>query len=202
MAGSQPISLKCHDPPQFTEKKKSIFMDHQKMEAPNSAIPKVAETTPTVALTRAILSQRAGGGGTLDAVRWHYPEQQDWPGSTVEHPALFCLCDRGSGRQGRPSMHYPWPPVLLWHPVTCIHGPPHTRTHLHPHANATEKTPWHPTGPGAQHPMQHSGGANTKCRLHNTALRSWVSGAGGHYRVRTLDKQNKKRRGGGGFLLS
>ena len=45
--------------------KNVIFMDHQKMEPPNSAVPKLAETPPTVALTRALSSQGGGGGG------WH-----------------------------------------------------------------------------------------------------------------------------------
>ena len=43
--------------------KNLIFMDHQKKEPPNSTVPKVAETTPPVALTRTLLSQ-GGGGGT------------------------------------------------------------------------------------------------------------------------------------------
>ena len=42
--------------PQIT-KKNVIFMDHQKKGPPNSTCPKIAETTPTVALTRVLLSQ-------------------------------------------------------------------------------------------------------------------------------------------------
>ena len=37
--------------------KNLIFMDHQKKEPPNSMVPKVAETTPTVALKGVLLSQ-------------------------------------------------------------------------------------------------------------------------------------------------
>ena len=43
--------------------KNVIFMHHQKMEPPDSTVAKSAETIPTVALTRALLSQGPGGGG-------------------------------------------------------------------------------------------------------------------------------------------
>ena len=41
-----------------------IFVDRQKMEPPNPTVPKGAERTPRVALTRVLLSQRGG--------RWYY----------------------------------------------------------------------------------------------------------------------------------
>ena len=43
--------------------KKFIFMDHQKKEAPNSVVQKIAETNPNIALTRALLSP--GGGAVV-----------------------------------------------------------------------------------------------------------------------------------------
>ena len=47
----------------FTEKGKR----NQKKEPPNSTISKVVETTPTVALIRAMLLQKGGGGVRLQA---------------------------------------------------------------------------------------------------------------------------------------
>ena len=61
--GQLPIPLKYHRQAS-NDRKNVIFMDHQKM-APNFTVPRVAEATPTVALTRALLSQGGGGGG------WH-----------------------------------------------------------------------------------------------------------------------------------
>ena len=46
--------------PVSNHRKNLIFMD-QKKELPNSMVPKVGETTPTFALTRALLSQRGMG---------------------------------------------------------------------------------------------------------------------------------------------
>ena len=57
MAGQHPKSLKYYPQPKLEEN--LIFMDHQKKELPNSMMQKVVDATPTVALTRVLLSQGA-----------------------------------------------------------------------------------------------------------------------------------------------
>ena len=58
--GQQSISPNHHPQPYITEKN-VLFMDHQKMEPPDSA-----GTTPTVTLTRVLLSQKGGGGQLIE----------------------------------------------------------------------------------------------------------------------------------------
>ena len=48
MAGQQPTSLKCHP------RKNVVFADHQKMEPPNSAVPKVAATGQPIQVLHAV----------------------------------------------------------------------------------------------------------------------------------------------------
>ena len=49
--------------PPSSHGKNLVVMDHQKKEPPNSTVPKFAETTPDVTLTRGLLPQGGGGGG-------------------------------------------------------------------------------------------------------------------------------------------
>ena len=55
--------------PSPNHRKNFIFMGQQKKEPPNSMVPKGAETTPTVAPTRALLLQGATGFGS-----WKIPK--------------------------------------------------------------------------------------------------------------------------------
>ena len=49
--------------PAPNHRKNWISLDNQNMELPNSMIPKIAKTTPTIVLTRGC--SRKGGGGEL-----------------------------------------------------------------------------------------------------------------------------------------
>ena len=57
MGGMAATNIPKIPSPASNHRKCVIFMDHQKMEPPNFTVPKVAETTPTVALTRVLLWQ-------------------------------------------------------------------------------------------------------------------------------------------------
>ena len=80
--------------PASNHRKNFIFMDHHQKGPPNYTVPKFAETAPTVALTRALLSQGGGGGGGRDVL------------------------EGGGGAEGFEGGHWDPPPlrVPLWFP--------------------------------------------------------------------------------------
>ena len=97
MGGRAATNIPQKPSPTSNHQKNVTFMDHQKMEPPNSTVPKVAETTPTVALTRALLSQGGGGGvGLCSNVRQfsitvlHILRQYEHMGLSFHVAAVFC----------------------------------------------------------------------------------------------------------------
>ena len=83
--------------PASNHRKNWIFMDHQKKEPPNSTVPKFAEPTPAVALTRAVLAHAGGGGGGTTACDLHPRSAVDsgWTGWPLRWPGR-----RGGGNGG------------------------------------------------------------------------------------------------------
>ena len=65
LGGKTAISIPKIPSPAPNHRSNLISMDQQKKELPNSLVLKVAETTPTVALTRAFLSPSGGHEGIL-----------------------------------------------------------------------------------------------------------------------------------------
>ena len=63
MGGRTVISTPKMPSPAPNNRNNLIFKGHQKKEPPNCTAPKIAETTPTVAPTRVLLSQERGGWG-------------------------------------------------------------------------------------------------------------------------------------------
>ena len=79
MGGRAATNIPKIPSPASNHRKRVIFTNHQKMEPPNPTVPKAAETTPTIALTKVLLkawgpdthmavySQTGGNKGPLQA---------------------------------------------------------------------------------------------------------------------------------------
>ena len=75
-------------------KKTFGLMDPHKTEPPNSMVPKAADTTPTIILTRALFSQVWGGGGDALLGRWRgiAIKLRKCAGLYFVHTALSIFC--------------------------------------------------------------------------------------------------------------
>ena len=147
------MSLKHYAKPQITEKN-MIFMDHQKMEPPNSAVPNIAETIPGVALTR-VWPQQFGGGGLrttpfqqLDetkfpTVKW----QNNFPGAVGAQVGCSLLLRIGVGwGHCVPLEWMPWPCLVSLYcdwvalaQLLPLHGTPHPQCRPSPLLHKAER---------------------------------------------------------------